>query len=238
MINLAVQQQRFIEILDRIWQDDRITRSETEELDTFLEDTDADDHALALYRHLAFDRWRETRGTLGKPEAVDVLEETVKRLLPGRVGDEPARLCPSSQAYFSSIDDCVGVIVDLFVEARRSAEICVFTITDDRIADAIVRAHKRGLAIRIVTDDDKAGDLGSDIDRLASLGIETKQDRTDRHMHHKFAIFDQSTLLTGSYNWTRGAADRNLENLIVTADPRLLRAFGHEFDRLWKQIRD
>ncbi len=62
-----MQQQQFVEILDRIWQDDRITRSETEELDTFLEDTDADDHALALYRHLAFDRWRETRGTLGKP---------------------------------------------------------------------------------------------------------------------------------------------------------------------------
>ncbi len=92
--------------------------------------------------------------------------------------------------------------------------------------------------IRIITDDDKAGDLGSDVDRLASLGIETRQDRTDRHMHHKFAIFDQSTLLTGSYNWTRGAADRNLENFIVTADPRLLRAFSREFDRLWSQIRD
>ncbi len=40
------------------------------------------------------------------------------------------------------------------------------------------------------------------------------------HMHHKFALFDGGRLLTGSYNWTRGAAETNYENVIDTTDPK------------------
>ena len=47
-------------------------------------------------------------------------------------------------------------------------------------------------------------------------------------MHHKFAIFDQSILLTGSYNWTRSASEKNEENFIITSDPALLFRFESE----------
>jgi phosphatidylserine/phosphatidylglycerophosphate/cardiolipin synthase-like enzyme len=55
-------------------------------------------------------------------------------------------------------------------------------------------------------------------------------------MHHKFAIFDQRLLVTGSYNWTRSAAERNRENLAVTDDRRLVAAFREEFERLWRDF--
>jgi phosphatidylserine/phosphatidylglycerophosphate/cardiolipin synthase-like enzyme len=55
-------------------------------------------------------------------------------------------------------------------------------------------------------------------------------------MHHKFAIFDEGVVLTGSYNWTRGAAMSNEENLILSNDRRLLTAFRGEFERLWKKF--
>ena len=55
-------------------------------------------------------------------------------------------------------------------------------------------------------------------------------------MHHKFALFDDKVLLTGSYNWTRSAAERNYENLILSEDPALLRAFRLEFDRIWEHL--
>ena len=45
-------------------------------------------------------------------------------------------------------------------------------------------------------------------------------------MHHKFAIFDGTRLVNGSYNWTRGAADLNYENLVESADPWLLATFA------------
>ena len=51
-------------------------------------------------------------------------------------------------------------------------------------------------------------------------------------MHHKFAIFDGRTLLNGSYNWTRGAARDNQENVMISDDQRLVAQFQGEFDRL------
>lgn len=120
--------------------------------------------------------------------------------------------------------------------ARKTADVCVFTITDDRLADALLDAHRRAVAVRIITDDSKAEDLGSDVDRLGRAGIAVRVDRSPYHMHHKFAILDGSTLMTGSYNWTRGAARDNEENLIVTGDPRLVSPFVTTFERLWEKM--
>ena len=75
-------------------------------------------------------------------------------------------------------------------------------------------------------------DLGSDVMRLSDAGIEVRFDVDPNHMHHKFALFDRRLLVTGSYNWTRGAAEGNYENIVVTDDPRLVKQFGKEFDRL------
>ena len=52
-------------------------------------------------------------------------------------------------------------------------------------------------------------------------------------MHHKFAIFDSSRLLNGSYNWTRGAAEQNEENITDTSSPEMIASFQKEFDSLW-----
>ena len=46
---------------------------------------------------------------------------------------------------------------------------CVFTITDNRIVDAMERAHRRNVQVRVISDDDKAADAGSDIDRLERM---------------------------------------------------------------------
>ena len=89
--------------------------------------------------------------------------------------------------------------------------ICVFTITDDRITDNIIDAHGRGVQVRVISDNDKAHDRGSDLSRLRRHGLPVAFDKTPDHMHHKFAVFDSKLLVSGSYNWTRSAADRNEE---------------------------
>jgi cardiolipin hydrolase len=55
-------------------------------------------------------------------------------------------------------------------------------------------------------------------------------------MHHKFALFDGSLLLTGSYNWTRSAASSNEENFIITGDLRFIKPFSELFEQLWQQF--
>jgi phosphatidylserine/phosphatidylglycerophosphate/cardiolipin synthase-like enzyme len=56
------------------------------------------------------------------------------------------------------------------------------------------------------------------------------------HMHHKFAIFDGERLINGSYNWTRGAANVNYENVVDTSASGLVAAFAAEFQRLWNKF--
>lgn len=101
-----------------------------------------------------------------------------------------------------------------------------------RILDAY---RKRRLRVRVLTDDSKVQDLGSDVEELDRSGISVAVDHGPQHMHHKFAIFDSRWLATGSFNWTRSATINNHENLIVTDDPRLADAFQGEFDKLWER---
>jgi phosphatidylserine/phosphatidylglycerophosphate/cardiolipin synthase-like enzyme len=142
----------------------------------------------------------------------------------------------TSHAFFSPGDDCLNAIIACMDAAEESVKICVFTISDNRISDAIVRAHRRGVAIKIMTDNDKLHDAGSDIQELAARGLEVRVDKTRNHMHHKFAIFDEVQVLTGSYNWTRSAALYNHENILITDNPSIVQDFSDEFNRLWKDM--
>ena len=149
---------------------------------------------------------------------------------------QPAVAKSTSHACFSPGDGCLMTILGELGRARRSADICVFTITDDRITSAIVAAHERKVLVRIITDNDKQHDHGSDVGRLRAAGVALRVDETEHHMHHKFAVLDGATLLNGSYNWTRSAAIHNEENLLVTSDSALVQTFTRHFASMWQAL--
>jgi cardiolipin hydrolase len=207
-----------------------LSRKDRQALADALED--GDDRARRAVRQRAFELARQTGGSIEISPLLEWVEAVVETTLRVEKTAGPG----ASEAYFSPGDSCYRRIAGLFDRAERSADVCVFTITDDRISDAILAAHARGVAVRIVTDNSKALDLGSDIERFERAGIPVRVDRTDYHMHHKFAIFDSRLVLTGSYNWTRGAADSNEENIIVTPDDHLVRSFATAFESLWNRL--
>lgn len=220
------------EFLVRSLEDRRLSRNERQTLAQALAGLEGEEDRLALCRR-AFELGREALPSDESGAVLGWLEEIVAV---GCRSPERGRDVPSSEAYFSPGEGCPRRIIQLFEHAQRSVEICVFTITDDRISDAILKTHRRGIAIRVVTDNDKLHDEGSDVDRFLEAGIALRIDRTDNHMHHKFAIFDNTTLLTGSYNWTRSASRFNDENLIVTSDRSLIGSFSKVFEGLWKRL--
>ncbi|MEO9531762.1 MAG: phospholipase D-like domain-containing protein [Crocinitomicaceae bacterium] len=142
----------------------------------------------------------------------------------------------SERIYFSPGEECLSGILSQIQGASQTIKICLFTISDDRIAEALISKHKQGVSVKIITDNDKIFDKGSDIDELASAGIPVVVDVTDNHMHHKFALFDNKTSLTGSYNWTRSAEKYNHENILITDSSVVYRAFNKEFDDLWDEL--
>lgn len=182
-------------------------------------------------RNRAFDIARELM--LAQPartlEALHWLEQVVKTL------DAAATPAPAvSQAYFTPGDACLRKLRELCRSARRSLDICVFTISDDRLADEILACHARGVGVRVLSDNDKRFDDGSDIRRLHRAGIAVRLDDTPFHMHHKFAVFDGRVLANGSFNWTRSATAQNEENLVVTDDAKLVGWFAARFESLWE----
>lgn len=141
-----------------------------------------------------------------------------------------------SDAYFSPGDECRDIIINQINSALTRIKICVFTISDDRISNAILTSYKRGLDIRVISDNDKSLDVGSDISRLAQAGIAVKMDSTPNHMHHKFMVVDDRSLITGSYNWTQSAARFNHENILLTSEGGVVKSFLKEFEQLWKNM--
>ena len=208
----------------------KVSRSERRVLAKSLA-SQMDSRDRSLLRHRVFEM-AESR--LIDPDSKAILtwvEDIVKVLYADGSEPDDAR----SEALFTGEHDCAARIGNLIDMCRSSLEICVFTITDDRISQSIAEAHQRGIQVRIITDDDKAGDLGSDIGSLRRLRLPVATDRSEGHMHHKYAIFDDTKILTGSYNWTRGASLNNEENIVITDDANLVAAFRRHFESLWKK---
>jgi len=221
------------EILRQTLEDERLSRGEKQALTALFTDHRDDHQRLAFFRHRAFEIARRALEGSMTARVITWLEDVVKALAVAAEPDAGPRL---AEAHFSPGDHCRRRITSLIKQARRTADVCVFTITDDSIASALVEAHVRGVRMRVITDDEKAVDRGSDIQDLARAGITVRVDNSTHHMHHKFAIFDRCYLVTGSYNWTRSAASYNEENIVVSDDDRLVQAFSSTFERLWEDF--
>jgi phosphatidylserine/phosphatidylglycerophosphate/cardiolipin synthase-like enzyme len=225
--------QQVRQMLRQTLEDRRMTRGERKGLDRILEHLKPDVHELALYRSVAFDLARESLSDPHSVETLAWLEEVVRLLEASKSTGSPP---PLAEYSFAPQDDCPARISRLLDGARNTVDICVFTITDNRVTRAIIEAHQREVAVRVISDDDKSADLGSDVEQLMEEGVPVRIDRTDDHMHHKFAIFDHQLLLNGSYNWTRSAAERNRENFLVTGDPRFIEGYARLFEQLWEEF--
>lgn len=140
------------------------------------------------------------------------------------------------RVFFSPGTDILETISDLIRQAKNTLEICVFTITDERLANDIHTAHQRGIQVRIITDDDKMFDRGSAVKGFRKEGIPVKIDRSRYHMHHKFGIIDSRIVFTGSFNWTYTATKHNQENLLVTTNFDIVRQYSAQFDQLWEDM--
>ena len=217
--------------------DERLSDDEKRDLTQALREASPPEEGLRQLRNRAFGLVRERLAASASTEDMAGLLKWLEGVMRSLdVGRAPQGTAVAS-AHFSPGMTCLQAIVDRLRAARRQAGLCVFTLSDDRITVGGLAAPARGVTVRIVTDNDKEFDAGSDIAQLRQAGIPVAVDRTEAHMHHKFALFDGAWLLNGSYNWTRSAAQFNEENLVVQNDPGLVRQFQAQFDTLWKRLR-
>jgi cardiolipin hydrolase len=210
----------------------RLSRAERRALGEEIDRLAPDAPRRAQVRSRAFDLAAEHIRDESGRRALAWLEDVV------RLTEVPAppEVGSLAEAWFSPGVDCRNRLLQIIRRSRVSLDVCVFTITDNTLSRALFEARERGLGLRVVTDDDKAWDRGSDIAAMVDAGIEVRTDRSSAHMHHKFVISDRRLVATGSYNWTRSAARENQENLVVSDAPELVARFREHFDDLWSRF--
>ncbi len=148
-----------------------------------------------------------------------------------------------AEAFFSPDDELRSILIALIDAEQKSLSVAIYTLTDKNIAHALIRAHKRGIAIECVVDPAYGNDRYSKIDQLANEGIaifvyqSSDNERAASLMHNKFVIFKEnikhhSILWTGSFNFTVRAHERNQENVVVLDNAHIIEKYVKQFEIL------
>ena len=150
-------------------------------------------------------------------------------LLPGLISSQP-------QVLFSPHGGIRDRIIKACNLSKTSIDAAIFDFTSGDLADALVRAKDRGIALRVIADPKRGGDKHSETPFLLKKGVNLRllPGKGRGIMHNKFAIFDGRILLTGSYNWTESAEEYNWENIIILDDTAVVRAYREQFEKMWK----
>lgn len=132
----------------------------------------------------------------------------------------------SVTAHFENIG---GEIKAQILQAKESVKVCVAWITLRDIRDALISLAGRGVKVDVIYNDDfKNKNLALPlVDNLKFYPV--KLAPYYAIMHNKFCIIDESTIITGSFNWSKSAG-MHFENCIVIKNNfELVKQFLHEF---------
>jgi phosphatidylserine/phosphatidylglycerophosphate/cardiolipin synthase-like enzyme len=122
---------------------------------------------------------------------------------------------PAWQVYFSPGGEATYVICRALDNAKSAVLVQAYSFTSAPIAEALVAAHKRGVNAQVILDKSQRTQKYSSADFLVNSGIPTRIDAAHAIAHNKIMIVDNEIVITGSFNFTKAAEDRNAENLLV-----------------------
>jgi len=138
---------------------------------------------------------------------------------------------PAKQAYFSPRGGCTQAIVDNLSHTERTVLIQAYSFTSEPIAEALIDAHKRGVKVKILLDKSQRHGKGSKVDLLVNDGIPVSIDTKHAIAHNKVMIIDGVIVMTGSFNFTNAAEDRNAENLLIVRDKFLATKYRNNWNK-------
>lgn len=119
--------------------------------------------------------------------------------------DAPAQVC------FSPGGNCTDAIIKELDAAKSEILVQAYSFTSAPIAAALVRAHKRGVTLKVILDKSQKKDGYSSATFLRNAGIPTYIDSAHAIAHNKVMIIDAETVITGSFNFTAAAGKKTLK---------------------------
>lgn len=123
----------------------------------------------------------------------------------------------------------------LINSSTKTLDIAIYSLTYPSTVKVITDAQKRGVVVRVITDEQQAGGKSQTValDILLLNGVQVKRDDHSGLMHLKMTIVDGQVATTGSYNYTANATDNNDEMLVIIYDVDFAQKCLGEFNRMW-----
>ncbi len=157
---------------------------------------------------------------------------------------------PKQQAW---VDSSNGSIGKLLQTSQQQVDFALFVFSEPGLGRILQSQAERGVKVRGLIDRTFAyrnyssglslmgvdpNNIcqvgGTNSSPLATVGVPTLPQGD--LLHHKFAIVDRRTVITGSHNWSNAANYHNDETLLIIQDnPTVAAHFNREFDRLYER---
>jgi len=154
---------------------------------------------------------------------------------------------PKVETYFCPSPDVCEKLCSLIYNEKQKINIAIYTITENKIAQALIDAKKRGVVVEIITDRSSALDRFTKIGKLYNNNIHVFlyqppliNDTQKGLMHNKFALFfdneqGKQIVWHGSFNFTCSGYKHNCESILIIEDHHVFKNFEKEFERIKKQ---
>jgi mitochondrial cardiolipin hydrolase len=142
---------------------------------------------------------------------------------------------------FAPDDDVCAELLGMIEKEKKIIKVAIFLLTDERIAQALVKAHERGVQVEVVVDPKHLYDRFSRVQLLCKNGIDVfvfnpkyGDPLGTGLMHDKFVIFGlpedkNSAVWAGSYNFTRAAGAYNQEYVCIVQGTQAVDQFSRQF---------
>src|SRR3989338_1789267 len=181
--------------------------------------------------------WRPMNRTLLLAMAGLCLSTGVFALDPATSRPVPVADNASERVAFTPGDDAAGQIADAVRHARRQVLVQAFSFTNDRIAQALIEAHRRGVEVKLIADREQTENMDyGQVPKIAQAGVPVWLDGEHQSAHNKVMVIDAGTpaasVITGSFNFTRAAQGKNAENVVfISGNDSLADAYAQNWQR-------
>jgi len=135
--------------------------------------------------------------------------------------------------YFTPPDHAAAAIVKAIDASDAEVLVQAYGFTHNAIAQALVRAHARGVKVRVLLDQKSQATNRYVIGVLQDADIAVRQDGKHAIAHNKVMVIDHDVVITGSFNFTNAAATRNAENLLILKSPDLALQYRLQWQSHW-----
>ena len=166
---------------------------------------------------------QDTNITLAKNVGQDGVRECCRVYFTRPAGTDDANIWSKDILY---------ALIGAINQSQSDLAIAIYMLDRNDVGEAILAASRRGVRVRMVTDEDSLGQSIT-LQKLQETGISMVSDHNSALMHHKFMVVDQKGVWSGSYNWTSSCTFRNDNNAIYIESDQLAQDYLQEFDEMY-----